>query len=75
MAGISRITALMIKNGDVTVETTGPVDGKYGYWINFWKNGKPHLAPLLETAPHYDTKDQAKEAAEELIEAIKAMEL
>ena len=77
-SGISRYTALLIKYGtigdDITLDVTGPVDGKYGYWITFWKNSRPHISPLISVKPHYDTREQAQQAMQKLVDEIKAIE-
>ena len=72
--GISRLTATMIKYGEITADVTGPVDGKHGFWITLWRDGRPHISPLIIAAPHYDTKEAAETAMRELLGKIKADE-
>jgi len=78
-SGISRMTAYMIKYGtvgdDITLDVTGPdPNGKFGYWISFWKDKRPHISPLISVEPHYDTSEEAKAAMDKLVEEIRAIE-
>lgn len=73
-SGISRLTAAMIKHGEITTDVIGPVDGKYGWWITFWKEGRPHIAPLVSAEPHYDTKEEAQTVMDKIVSDIRAME-
>lgn len=68
---ISRLTALMIKNGKTTIRVVGPVENKYGWDLDYWKNDSPHIAPLLSATPHYDTPEEAEAAANEVVRLIK----
>ncbi len=78
MAGISRITALIIQTNeekDITVDATGPHEnGKYAGWITFWKYGRPHISPLISTEPIYDIAEQAKEVMQDAIAKIRVMD-
>lgn len=71
------MTAIMIKYGtvgeNITLDVTGPVDGKYGWWISFWKDNRPHISPLLSAKPHYDTPEEARAAMEKVVEEIRAI--
>ena len=77
--GISRMTAAMIKYGklgeDITCDVTGPdPNGKYGYWITFWKDKRPHISPLLEVPPRYDSKEESQAAMDKLVQEIRGLD-
>lgn len=76
---LDRYSALLIKHGaigtDITLDVYGPVDGKYGFWITFCKEGRPHICPLVEATPQYETEQAARDGMDRLVKDIKAMDL
>ncbi len=70
--GISRKTALQIKNGSVICTVSGPDDGKYAGWITADVD-KWH--PLLNTDSIYDTEAEALAYVNDLVVSIKAMSI
>ena len=72
MSGISRYTALLLKYGEITIQSTES-DGLFGYWIVLRKDGVPHIAPLVSAAPCFETRKLAIRAARDLVKNIKSM--
>lgn len=78
---ITRFTAIMIQiHPDYTRETGegievsagGPnKEGKWTGWISFWRDGRPHISPLLSTHPIYDSKENAIKAMIDLVDNIR----
>jgi hypothetical protein len=71
---IDRMTAMLIKyNGDEIIPSSyGPTDnGKYASWISLYKDGRPHIDPLLESDPVYESTEDAEASARAAIDEIR----
>lgn len=71
--GISRLTAMIIQNGKIRIAASKrDKNGKYAGWI---MQNEDKWAPLISTAPIYDSKKQAQMAMKDLVEAINRLDL
>ena len=72
---ISRLTYLYCL-GDVRPDAM--LDRKtnlWSAWINFYKDETLHICPLIESAPTYNSAEEAVEASEKMIEEIRGLEV
>jgi hypothetical protein len=73
---MTRMTALMIKYNDgIECEAVGPDgEGKFAGWISYWKDGRPHICPLVSTPHCFDTADEAVQAMRKGVDEVRAMD-
>lgn len=78
MSGISRMTAGIIQsNNDDCIKCYAikAHNGKYIGVISFWKYGRPHIDPLLDTLAVYNSEDEAVAAMKQSVEEIRKFDL
>jgi hypothetical protein len=73
---MTRLTAMLIKNNGRDVKVDSAQDTDTGRWIgmiNLWKDGRPHICPLIDTIPFYDSREEAEAGMQKIIDEIRAM--
>jgi hypothetical protein len=62
----------MVQHGDACLDK---VSGLWSSWIDFYRDDEPHIIPLIESDPFYQTSEKALEKAKEAIEEIRRIKL
>ena len=71
--GITKLTALIIKNNKVDIDVYGSKDVGYGYHVSRMERENYRL--LLSSNPNFDSDEKAREAGKNLVNEIKSMDL
>jgi hypothetical protein len=71
---LSRITALIIQKEDIR---TKPIEsgGQWGGILSYYKDGKPHVDPLVVVEPIYNSQAEAETYMRSLIARVRSMTL
>ena len=74
---ISRLTAVLIINDpEVYAASYGPFNGKFGLYVgtmNYSPSGQPRPRDLVTSEAVYESAEEAKRAAELVIQTIRTM--
>jgi len=84
--GISFMTALTIQGWpDLSETATGPsgivceaakdASGKWSPWISLWKDGTPHIMPLVSFPATYATAEDAAAYAKDVVRQIRELDV
>jgi len=68
------LTALIIQSNDVLCQAGGP-DKETGKWAGWIMKNKQRWAPILNTEPIYDSKEEGEKAMRDFVKAIKKLDL